>query len=81
LLYGGIATLATKLSLDLLTDNRSSKSNGIYQTERSSIGGYILGGVMLITAIPVKIGFSRKIRKSSRFDESGNNKSKEDNIY
>jgi hypothetical protein len=64
LLYGGITTLTTKLSLDLLTDNRSSNSNGSYQTERSSIGGYILGGILIVSAIPIKIGFSKKIRKA-----------------
>jgi hypothetical protein len=69
LLYGGLATLTGKLLLDLTTDTESTITYGNYNTvnvdqKRSTPTAYIIGGIMLVAAIPIKIGFSKKIKKA-----------------
>ncbi len=69
LMIGGLATMTGKLLLDLTTDTEKTTTNGNYNSinidqKRSSTTGYIIGGVMFIAAIPIKIGFSKKIKKA-----------------
>jgi hypothetical protein len=70
LLWGGATVFATKLLVDLTTDtNRTSTTSGNgfvtgVQSERVSPALYIVGGAMIVAAIPIKIGFSKKIDKA-----------------
>lgn len=57
-LYGGIATVAINHYSAL------QKAKNIEDSETISNVPYIIGGAMIIMAIPIKIGFSKKIQKA-----------------
>jgi len=62
-LYGGIATVVTT-HLIRVTDSRTVDQYGrIIVKDRSNISYFVGAGAILI-AIPIKIGFSKKIKKA-----------------
>lgn len=58
LLYGGIATVVINHYLIL----QNTKNKGDINPNRNI--PYIIGAGLILTAIPIKIGFSRKIKKA-----------------
>jgi hypothetical protein len=58
LLYGGISTVVINHYLIL----QNSKNKGNINADRNI--PYIIGGGLILTAIPIKIGFSKKIKKA-----------------
>jgi hypothetical protein len=64
-IYGGIATMITKLFVDLNSSTLIVDNTNPYNTkqETRSATGYILGGVMILTGGIIKGGFSKKIKK------------------
>jgi hypothetical protein len=58
LLYGGISTVVINHYLIL----QNAKNKGDINGDRNI--PYIIGGVLILTAIPIKIGFSKKIKKA-----------------
>ena len=58
LLYGGIATVA----INHYSIMQQVKSKIYVDGDRNI--PYIVGGVLILTAIPIKIGFSKKIKKA-----------------
>lgn len=73
LLYGGISLVIGKFILDTNTYIPTPKIAGYgyfgnpiieNQSTESSRYPYYIGGAMILSAIPIKIGFSKKIRKA-----------------
>jgi hypothetical protein len=68
LLYGGITTIIAKFGIDVFSPIEYKPINGYsvnsVQAERTTITGYIIGGAFIIAAIPIKLGFSKKIKKA-----------------
>lgn len=65
LLIGGSTVFITKLMVDLTTSpNYRGSSNGYDLDKRVSPTLYFIGGAMVLTAIPIKIGFSKKIENA-----------------
>jgi len=59
LLYGGIATIVTNHLLIV----QNAKNKGDINPNRNI--PYIIGGGLILTAIPIKMGFSKKIKKAT----------------
>lgn len=69
LFYGGLGLVATNLIIGLNTDNSSTtySGNGYYpsvQSERTNMTAAIIGGALIIASIPIKIGFTKKIKSA-----------------
>lgn len=70
LLYGGSALVVTNLIVGLTKDGTNVTSypgNGYYpsvQSERTSFTAAIIGGAMIIASIPIKIGYTKKIKSA-----------------
>lgn len=62
-LLGGLGLIAANFVIAATTDNTTS-SSGTVKSERADATLGIIGGVMMVAAIPIKIGFSKKIKKS-----------------
>jgi|LauGreStaDraftv2_3_1035109.scaffolds.fasta_scaffold31812_2 hypothetical protein len=62
LLYGGFTTIIGK-AITTSTSN-GVDSNGNLKNQNYNYIAYAVGGVMVLTSIPVKIGFSKKIKKA-----------------
>ena len=62
LFYGGLATIIGKA----ITTSASNgvDSNGNLKNQNYNYIAYAVGGAMVLTSIPIKIGFSKKIRKA-----------------
>ena len=58
MLYGGIATVA----INHYSILQNAKNKGAINSDRNI--PYIIGAGLIITAIPIKIGFSKKIKKA-----------------
>jgi hypothetical protein len=63
LLYTGISTLVIK-HLIVVTEPIQSDSRGAVTTKSSSNILYFVSGGLILASIPVKIGFSKRIRKA-----------------
>lgn len=59
MLYGGIATV----SINHLAILQNAKNKGDVNPNRNI--PYIIGGGLILTAIPIKIGFSKKIKRAT----------------
>ncbi|MFH7016075.1 hypothetical protein [Flavobacterium sp. FlaQc-47] len=66
-LYGGIGLVATNLIIGLTTDNTTYSGNSYYpsaQSEKTNMTAAIIGGVLIIASIPIKIGYSKKVKSA-----------------
>nr|WP_315223543.1 hypothetical protein [uncultured Flavobacterium sp.] len=70
LLYGGSALVVANLLVGLTKDEKyvtTYPGNGYYpsvQAERTSFTAAIIGGAMILGSIPVKIGYTRKVKSA-----------------
>ena len=64
LLYGGLATVVTKFIIDGTSDIVVVNPNGSESFKNYSPLLHILGGAMVLASIPIKIGYSKKIKKA-----------------
>lgn len=68
LFYGGLGLVATNVIVAANTDNTSYNSNPngavSVNSEKSSGTLVIIGGLLIGTSIPVKIGYPKKIKKA-----------------
>jgi hypothetical protein len=65
MLYGGIGTVLYGLIDDQYFRKTKLDSRGYpYVAENNPVGFYVVGGILIVSAIPIKIGFSKKIRKA-----------------
>lgn len=62
-LYTGISTLIIK-QLSAANNHPTADNNGNFTVKKSSNVAYILGAGLIIAAIPIKVGYSKKIQKS-----------------
>lgn len=77
LLYGGIGTVLYGLIDDQYFRKTKLDSRGYpYVAENNPVGFYVIGGIMIVSAIPIKIGFSNKIRKAVKLMNEDINKQK-----
>jgi NADPH:quinone reductase-like Zn-dependent oxidoreductase len=64
LFYGGIGLAAINLATAVYTGGYTVNSSGEYTDEKSSFGLAIAGGVMVVASIPIKIGYTKKVKKA-----------------
>lgn len=65
LLYGGLGIFTGNLLYDLTTDTTiKSSTYGSPNNDKVSVVGYIIGGALALISIPIKIGYSNKIRQA-----------------
>lgn len=67
LFYGGIGLVATNLILGMTTHNSAVSGSGSYTTvksERTDMTAAIIGGALIVASIPIKIGYSNKIKSA-----------------
>lgn len=68
LFYGGLGLITTNVVVGMTTDNTSVSSyNSSYgspsiSSERTDMTAAIVGGALLVASIPIKIGYSKKIK-------------------
>ena len=63
LLWGGIGTGVIKFLSDANQDLEQDNSGNVSAKKTSNVL-YVVSGIMVLVAIPVKIGFQKKIKKS-----------------
>ena len=87
MLYGGISTLIGKFIYDIsyVTPYKITQSNGPYPvttvtSEESSRVLYYVGAGLVLVAIPIKIGFSKKIKRAIEMLNEDNSKPKKTSI-
>ena len=65
LLYSGLGIFTTNLLYDLTTDTTiKSSTYGSQNNDKVSVVVYIIGGALALISIPIKIGYSNKIRQA-----------------
>lgn len=63
LLYGGLGLIATNVIIAATTDNTTTSGTSV-KSERADVTLGVIGGIMVVVAIPIKIGYTKKIKKS-----------------
>ena len=63
--YGGLGLIATNVVIAATTDNTTyNNSTSSLKSERSSGTLAIIGGTLIGISIPVKIGYTKKIKRT-----------------
>ena len=62
LIASGITLAATNLAVGLYGDTTRINSDGVVETRKVRPTLAIIGGAMIVAAIPIKIGYTRKIK-------------------
>ncbi len=78
LLYGGIGSVLYGLidSQYFPINKKDPRTGNPYNEYSNPISFYVIGGAMIVSAIPIKIGFSKKIRKAVELMNEDLNKQK-----
>ena len=64
LFYGGFGLAAINLYTAMTKDPYTNSSSGDYTSERANPTMAIIGGTMIVASIPIKMGYTRKVKKA-----------------